>query len=195
MRALQRFQPSRRFYHSSPGLNPDHWVDISFLDRWIFCAKAFQFLEEKNPNFQLHAFVMMSTHFHILYSCLNLEEQYTMEELDHILLGLLRESSQNLCNFISGSTFDLPIVIESISNYQQLLNTYRYIYRNPLEAGLSIRVEDYCYSTLSEVMGRSRQRMNSVDLLHVIQNPIKILSWLNSLDSKRLYDHVIASSV
>lgn len=183
MRALSRFQPNRQFFHSSPGLNIELWSDVSFSDRWQICAEAFRVVEHSCSDFQVHAFVMMSTHLHLLYSCKKFEDQYLMESLDQAMIGLLRKSALSLDKFIFSSCFDLPIAIEPISNFQQLLNTYRYIYRNPVEAGLSQRTEDYCYSTLPEIMGRSTRIINSVDLLHVIQNPIKVLSWLNTFQN------------
>jgi REP element-mobilizing transposase RayT len=189
MNALRKFKPKTHFYHASPGLLLEVWDGISFEDRWLICAEAFRFVEKRNSKFQIHAFVMMSTHLHLLFSCQNLEEQYVIEEFDRGLLYLVQNHRLEYSKQKAHTCFDHPVGIEAITNYQQLLNTYRYIYRNPIEAGLCVRAEDFPYSTLGEVMGRVKSQMNSMDLLHVIQNPFRILNWLNSSDDIRLFSH------
>jgi hypothetical protein len=123
---------------------------------------------------------MMTTHLHLLFACDPLADQYIIQELDRILIFNIKKPA--------ATSFDHPIVIENINSYQQLLNTYRYIYRNPVEAGLCQKAEDYYFSSLMGVLGRTENNMNCVDLFHVIQNPIKILNWLNAQDSNRLFE-------
>ena len=81
---------------------------------------------------------------------------------------------------------------EPIENYAQYLNTYKYIYRNPVEAGLSLKAENYIYSTLNILLGRSLAYCEIIDYASLIQNPLQILSWLNNKSEfktifKRLY--------
>ncbi|MBC7754321.1 MAG: hypothetical protein H7Z71_08795, partial [Moraxellaceae bacterium] len=72
------------------------------------------------------------------------------------------------------------ILVEPIKNYSQYLNTYKYIYRNPVEAGLAFMCESYIYSTLNGILGQNDLLLHVLDTMGVIQNPRKILNWLNS---------------
>ncbi|MEK6627995.1 MAG: hypothetical protein AABY53_05165, partial [Bdellovibrionota bacterium] len=68
---------------------------------------------------------------------------------------------------------------EPILNYSHYLNTYKYIYRNPVEAGLCKKPEDYPYSSLYYLLGRGTLHCQVIDHLNLIQNPLHILKWLN----------------
>ncbi|MGZ3749374.1 MAG: hypothetical protein ACXVCD_18710, partial [Pseudobdellovibrionaceae bacterium] len=59
-------------------------------------------------------------------------------------------------------------------------------YRNPLEAGLCRKVEDYEYSSLRSLIGLSELRAPVIDNMGLIHGPKKILEWLNqeSVDFK-----------
>lgn len=100
----------------------------------------------------VHAFVLMSTHFHLLYSVI-LERD--------LRYGFVGE------NYL-------------ITNFEQYKNSYRYIYRNPLEAGLCQRAEYYPFSTLPVVLGKKTSKIQVVDHMGLIVNPHKILEWINT---------------
>jgi putative transposase len=107
---------------------------------------------------------MMDTHVHLLFRLPDQNENF----FTAYLLELM------------GQKCPTDILVEPIKNYSQYLNVYKYIYRNPVEAGLSLMCESYPYSTLNSILGQSTQHLKVIDSMSVIQNPRKILTWLNS---------------
>jgi len=167
----------QQYYHSSPGYTSEIWHNLREHDKWVVWSNAFIKLEERGL-FSLHAFVMLGTHVHILFSSPKNEENFLMDSLHQILKQSLREKNDIL---------EAPLLSEKIESYQQLLNTYRYIYRNPIEAGITLRAEDYPYSSLSIQLGRKLPFANIIDPLNLIQHPARILNWLNDSGKSQLY--------
>ena len=64
-------------------------------------------------------------------------------------------------------------------NFIQYKETYRYIYRNPVVAGLATHPENYPYSTLPKLLGKSSLDFLLLDDLGIILNPSDGLIWLN----------------
>ena len=118
-----------------------------------------------------HAFVMMTTHSHLLFKAPLQNENYFAE-------ALLKE-----LKLIS----DESTLVEPISHMAQYLNTYKYIYRNPVEARLVLRCEDYRFSSLHGLLGKGELVTPVIDPLSIAQNPIKILRWLNNYFEKKLF--------
>lgn len=112
---------------------------------------------------EVQALVMMDTHIHLLFRISDSKEHFFSSDILK-KLGIL----PSVDNFV-----------EPIRHQTQYLNTYRYIYRNPLDAGLVTKCEDYPYSSLSGLLGKSTLRLSVFDRLGIIQNPIKIVNWLN----------------
>ena len=112
----------------------------------------------------LHALVMMDSHLHILISSHQQKENFFT---DHLRNELKIDQNQESYS-------------EPISNHAQYLNTYKYIYRNPVEAGLCQSVETYEFSSLHFIMGRSIPYCQVTDQLGLVQNPFHLLNWLNT---------------
>lgn len=126
---------------------------------------------------ELQAFVMMTTHSHLLFKSYAQKENYFTD---------------NLFTNLKVKTKDPNSLTEPIKNKTQYLNTYKYIYRNPVEAGLSMKCEKYPYGSLNALLGYSTNHLNIIDPLNVTQNPFKILNWLNQTNQSKLFQ---ASSV
>ena len=116
------------------------------------------------------AYVMLDTHSHMLLRSLDRQENYFAEEVSKVLRP----------------TLHAPEFLEPITNSSQFLNSYKYVYRNPVEAGMVKKCEDYPFSTLSALLGRTPQRVIAWDYMSVIQNPVRVLTWLNSSESQYL---------
>lgn len=112
---------------------------------------------------ELQALVMMTTHLHLLCEGVELHPKHFAESLQSTLDP--NADTQNICC--------------RVSDFSQYLNTYRYIYRNPLEAGLCKRVQDYEFSSLPHLLGLQNLHIRIYDQLNLVQNPYAILSWLN----------------
>lgn len=179
--AMQNMRGNMRrqqYYHASPGYSSEIWEKITERDKWISWSNVFIKMEDRGL-FSLHAFVMLNTHVHILYSTPRDEENFIMDSLHQILKHSLNEKNDVL---------EAPLLSEKIESYQQLLNTYRYIYRNPIEAGIVLRAEEYQYSSLFIQLGGKLPFANVVDPLNLIQHPARILNWLNDACKSQLYN-------
>ncbi len=93
---------------------------------------------------QIHAFVLMGNHFHLLCHT-------PMANLDEVMRDFLRNTSVRVTrraggfNHLWGSRYRWSL-IQSERHYIQV---YKYILQNPVRAGLVKRVEDYIYSALN----------------------------------------------
>ena len=141
--------------------------------------KAFEdylFLTKQTYNLNIHAFVLMSNHFHLLVSTPDANIGETMNYL-------LREISKEL-NRISGrinQNWGGAHYKTLIESYHYFKNTYKYIYRNPVRAGLCGLVQDYPFSTLSGLCGKT-QLIIPVEEDTLLFDPdfnMKTLEWLN----------------
>lgn len=120
---------------------------------------------------EILSLVMMSTHSHLLIKSLKKNENYFMSDLFKALK-------------IANPEYSL---LEPILDRSQFLNTYKYIYRNPVEAGLCQNCEEYPYSSLRGLLGRSQPYSLVIDPLSLIQNPVKTLTWLNESTDYKLF--------
>lgn len=130
-------------YHVTSRSNNKVFFSIPLEEVWELMIKQLH-MEVRENSLCVHAFVLMSNHFHLL--C------HTPEgNLDQIMQRFLRVTSVRInersrtINHVWGGRYKWSL-IEAQSHYFQV---YRYIYQNPLRAGLCERVEDYPYSTLN----------------------------------------------
>jgi putative transposase len=94
-------------------------------------------------NLAVHAFVLMGNHFHLL--C-----RTPKSNLDLVMNTVLRNSSTII---LKKAKTEGPLwggryrwsLIENKAHYYQV---YRYIYQNPVRAGIVRKVEDWPYSTI-----------------------------------------------
>lgn len=63
--------------------------------------------------------------------------------------------------------------------YNYALNAYKYIYRNPIEAGLCINVEDYEFSTLRGLLGLNKLAVPVEEDLTLFSDMEGTLKWIN----------------
>ena len=98
----------------------------------------------KNYGFAFHSFVLMSNHFHALVSTpkANLSEgmRYFMTESSR---SIARASGR--INRIYGARYKSTIIKSSI----HYAHAYKYVYRNPVEAGVCDKALNYEFSTLN----------------------------------------------
>ncbi len=159
------FRSNKKFFHLS--LDYQTQPLLAHLD-WLFLQKKVQELAKKF-EIEIQALVMMDTHVHLLAAAFGTAENFFCDDLQNAIM--YSHKGENLS--------------EPILNYSQYLNTYKYIYRNPVEAGISLRAEDYTFSSLGALLGRAPLECEVHDQLGLIQNPVQILKWLNfSIDYK-----------
>ena len=156
-----QFKFPHQYFHLNFELNV--FPHFKSLD-WAFLCHNLNKCLRECKTLEIHALVMMDTHVHLLFRLPDQNENFFVARL----LELLGQKCPN------------EILVEPIKNYSQYLNTYKYIYRNPVEAGLSLMCESYVYSTLNGILGQNDLLIHVIDTMGVIQNPRRILTWLNS---------------
>jgi REP element-mobilizing transposase RayT len=147
------------------------YFDVGIVERRILWGEVTDLLQDlgKRRILTIHAFVLMSNHFHFLWSPMESSQAAAFCEFSSEISKILNCDSP---------TWDKSIFpIESFYQYHQV---YKYIYRNPVEAGLVYRVEDYRFSTLQHVLGNQKLLIGLQDPFGLIFNQFRMLEWLNT---------------
>ncbi len=132
-------------YHVFARSNNKDWFYLSSAEMWEVLSQLWNLMIPKF-RIQVHAFVLMSNHFHALVSTPD-------SNLDEAMLYFMREASREVnrragrINHVFGGPYKRSI-IESRYHY---LTVFKYVHQNPLRAGCCARVEDYPYSSLKYV--------------------------------------------
>lgn len=94
---------------------------------------------------KIHAFVLMPNHFHLLLTTpaddLGLVMQHFMKSVTKTI---------NMISGRSGRVFGGKYHWSLVDNDHYLDSALKYIYRNPVKAGLAMKVEEYAYSSIRE---------------------------------------------
>lgn len=159
------FKEPYQYFHLNFDFNT--FPQFKSLD-WNLISHQLNHCQKIWPSLEFHALVMLDTHTHLLFRISDQAENYFTEELLR-RLELKRSHYQ-----------DEDVLVEPITQFSQYLNVYKYIYRNPVEAGIVLQCEYYPYSSLSSLLGKSVCPIAIQDEMNVIQNPYRILRWLNS---------------
>jgi len=158
------FRETVKFFH----VNLDFICHPIFKDLdWIFIQKQIEPLL-MDYKIHLYALVMLDTHIHLLIQSDEAQENFFCE---HLMTKLKKNQDQMECH------------CEPILNYPQFLSAYKYIYRNPIEAGLVQQAEDYRYSTLQNLIGKAQAYCSITDHMGLVQNPFHHLNWLNNKEN------------
>lgn len=171
-------------YHITARCSNKDWFAIPISEVWEIFSIYLHFISHAY-DVRIHSFVLMNNHFHMLIST-------PQANIDESMNYLLREVSRSIgkasdrINQIFGGPYHWSLISNSI--YYQ--HAYKYIYRNPIRAGLSRSVEEYKYSTLRGLLGFERLLIPAIDNLDLIQNPTSQLQWLNST-----YDEEIQEAI
>lgn len=130
---------------------------------WIRLQKVL-FQQAQVHEIELQALAMLDSHFHILIESKAKKENFFSVSVHEKLNGLRKINS----------------ACEPIESVAQYLNAYKYLYNNPVQAGLSNKVEDYAFSSIRFLLGYSQGHCLISDKLKLIQNPYHVLTWLNT---------------
>lgn len=163
-------------YHVSGRTPNAEFFKAPLEETWQILSE-YLFLTKKMYDLRIHAFVMMSNHYHLLATAphLNISEA----------IGFYKGETSRSMNRFTGRTnqnWGRRHHKTLVSSYHYFMNAYKYIYRNPVRAGLCKRVEDYPYSTLSGLCGNS-QLLIPVEEDTILFDPTfnqKVMNWLNT---------------
>ena len=136
-------------------------------DQLLFCTYAFQV--------EIHSFVLMSNHYHMIV-------RTPQCNLDKFLAYFNKELSREICsrsgqiNHRFGGRYHSE-VIDTISYYG---SAYKYVYRNPVTAGITVRVQDYPFSSLNFLTWQQVVRFPIFDMYFETLNTYdQTINWLN----------------
>ncbi len=144
------FTPTGDPYHVGARCINKEWFSSPTDVVWnIFGDQLY--LTEKAFNLKIHSFVLMSNHYHMLVTAPELN-------LSQAMNYFLRESSRRGLkdNKRINHTFSARFFRSRVSGFHHFTTVYKYIYRNPVEAGLCNHVEEYPWSTLNALLGFSK---------------------------------------
>jgi putative transposase len=123
--------------------NNKEWFQIPLLNVWDIFADKIKVTGERY-GFVTHAFVLMSNHYHWLLST-------PQSNIGRGMRYFMTETSREIArtggriNKIFGSRYKSSL----IGNPVYYANSFRYIYQNPLRAGICKNVFQYPWSTLT----------------------------------------------
>ena len=134
-------------YHVSGRCINKEWFSLPMDELWEIFQEQLFYLHHVF-GFEIHSFVLMNNHFHLLVrtpeSNLSIGMQWFMKETSRYI----NQMSGRINQVWGGRYF--RSMIKSPHHY---LNVYKYIYYNPVEANISKNVLDYKYSSLQGLVG------------------------------------------
>ncbi|MFG1487475.1 transposase [Halobacteriovorax sp. RZ-1] len=129
-------------YHVTRRTNNRDWFNIPINEVWDIVKDSMKYAQDNAPT-KVHAFVLMSNHYHLLISTPKCNLHHFMMYFNRRLSREInrRAKRENHC---FANEYKATIV-----NDQRYLETvYRYIYQNPMRAGLTEDIHSYPYSSL-----------------------------------------------
>lgn len=171
-------------YHVTGRCINKEWFKLPLDQVWSIMSDHLYYVHSCY-NARIHSFVLMNNHFHLMISTPD-------ANLDVIMARFMKECSRHInlyadrINQAYGSRH-FRTVIEHDLYFQHV---YKYVYRNPVYAGLSNRCEDYPYSSLAFLLGSTRATFPVLEDHTLFHNVEKTLTWLNDSSSKEDWDSV-----
>ncbi len=178
-------------YHVTARSNNRDWFDVP-MD---YCFGIYvNVIEEciKRFNINLHAFVLMNNHFHMIVSTpeSNISSflKYFMTQTSK---GIAKKSKR--INHIYGGRNHKTLILKSV--YYALC--LKYVFRNPVKAGICQKVEDYRWSTISKHNNKMQGLLRPITTGHdkyVPEVGTVALSWFNESVPREL-EEVLSSAM
>lgn len=163
-----------RYFHFTTKFVHHKWYDQTLSRNWIDFLLTLENvqLRRQDPALTWHSGVLMSNHLHLLFST----DSYNEHSL---VLDIEAEWKRQLG--VKAALFQRPLPCEPLEHFEHFKMAYKYIYRNPVEAGLSPRAEIYPYSSLGLILNRNRLHCRNpfVDPMEIIHDPYRKLRWIH----------------
>ena len=138
---------------------------------WSLALKSFSEAYGLHPV-EIVSFVLMSNHYHLLLYTPKGNLDLFMYEFNKRLAQSIQRESKNI-NQVFGGRYKWSL----IESKQYFSNCYRYVFQNPVRAGLVYRCEEYRFSTLGCTLGKSAFSIPLYDKFGFKDE--YALSWLN----------------
>ncbi|MBT3234709.1 MAG: hypothetical protein HN353_02035 [Bdellovibrionales bacterium] len=137
-------------YHITARANNKEWFPIVIDKLWPLLNDLLT-LTSWMYEIEIHAFVLMSNHFHLLVST-------PKSNLDFAMRFFMSNSAKEI-NYLSGRinrVYGGRYKWSIIKDEAYLFNVVSYIYENPRRANSCKSIESYPYSTLHGLLGQDR---------------------------------------
>jgi REP element-mobilizing transposase RayT len=160
-------------YHVVAKSNNGDWFNIPMSATWGIFS---EFVDEVRSKygFQTHAFELMANHYHWILSTPNSNLSDGMQFFGtRTSTSIAREA--NRINRIYGSRYK-PTIIDSPNYY---FNVIRYVYQNPLRAGVCDDVRKYPWSTFCN-QSIKVEHAPGFDI-HIPKATVEYIDWLNTI--------------
>lgn len=129
-------------YHAYIRTSNKDWFNIPLYEVWEICFESLLKANQKVPV-QIHAFVLMSNHYHMVLSTPDSNIDKFMECFNKDLSQKIKKHNGSI-NHKFANRYKWTI----IDSTKYLYNIYRYLYQNPVRARLCEKCIDYPYSSL-----------------------------------------------
>ena len=170
----QKFKRHRFFHFTTKFVNPK-WFEMDSYRNWLDFLQSLQEIQRlrQDEDIVWHSGLLMSNHIHLLFSTQTYNEHSLVLDLENALKKQLG---------VTSNLFQRPLPCEPLYHLEHLKAAYKYIYRNPVEAGMVRKVEDYTWSSLYLLLNKDRPSLQNPfnDPFQIIQNLPNRLKWLNS---------------
>lgn len=129
-------------YHLSARCHNKEWFDLPMWQVWAVMSKYLSYISG-TYKMEIHSFVLMNNHFHLIA---RFPENNMAEAMNYFMRETSRVISRKAdrINQTYGGRYFRSVITKN--NY--LDHVYKYVYRNPVEAGVVENVQDYQFSTL-----------------------------------------------
>lgn len=178
---LDKFQ--FHFHVTARCINKD-WFSQPMNEVWETMSNYLFFIHH-SYKVSIHSFVLMVNHYHLLISSPH-------GNLSEAMMYFNRETSRALTrpagriNQMYGSRF----FRSSIRSPLYLKHSYKYVYQNPVRAGVCQQVEQYPYSTLHGLLGLSKLGFPVTCDDNLFMDTEGTLKWLNTPADENHISHI-----
>lgn len=162
-------------YHINARCINREWFSIPLPEVWIIMENYLKFINIAY-EVKIHSFVLMPNHFHLIAQSPN-------SNISEAMNYFMRETSRQIAyaagriNQVYGGRFHRTV----IDDMRYYFHVYKYVYRNPVKAGLSVKPEDYAFSTLPGKIGLTQLFIPVEEDTLLFSSPFctETLDWLN----------------
>ena len=164
-------------YHICTRSNNKEWFKIPQLEVWQYALDALSYANTK-CEVSFHSLVLMNNHYHLLISTPNSDIDTFMYYFNKGFADRLRVRSQTI-NRIFGGPYLWSLIMDS----SYLFNVARYIFQNPVRAGIETRAENYSFSSLKYEFENFNFPVPIKQLFENSNCSAEMLAWYNTLPS------------
>lgn len=153
------------FFHLSVRTKDLRSLPLDPEVEFVKINKACQLLNQ-HLQVKFYAYVYMFDHFHILLSIQRPDsESFKVEFIKASIVERMKQNKVAVYSYL----------FSPITTYFGFIESYKYIYANPLKDGLCEDLIDYYFSSLSWQLGRRKSEFEVLDVTQLTLHPHK---WL-----------------